>query len=216
MELSPRKRFRAFIAGFKYEILLLALFQHLFIGIVLRDLHNYTRSVWPVTVIILVIASTGVFYGKGRIKNILRVVLGIVVIEFPILLTYYGYPAILMHAVSISYFLFFIYIFYEVLVFLIRPSYINRDIIVAAACGYFLLIEIYVFFLQFLYYGNPASTFMDFVYLSTITITSVGYGDITPALYYSKLSLAILGIAGHFYTVVLMGILIGKFSNANK
>ena len=105
MELSPRKRFRAFIAGFKYEILLLALFQHLFIGIVLRDLPNYTRSVWPVTVIILVIASTGVFYGKGRIKNILRVVLGIVVIEFPILLTYYGYPAILMQAVSISYFL---------------------------------------------------------------------------------------------------------------
>ena len=113
MELSPRKRFRAFIAGFKYEILLLALFQHLFIGIVLRDLPNYTRSVWPVTVIILVIASTGVFYGKGRIKNILRVVLGIVVIEFPILLTYYGYPAILMQAVSISYFLFFIYIFYD-------------------------------------------------------------------------------------------------------
>lgn len=59
-------------------------------------------------------------------------------------------------------------------------GYINTDIISAAACGYFLLIEISVFILQTLEYQNhdsfkginistPASIFMDLVYFCSIT-----------------------------------------------
>jgi hypothetical protein len=108
--------------------------------------------------------------------------------------------------------------------FLIKPSYINIDIISASACGYFLLIEIATFLMQLLFYNDPHSfkgistasnseTFIDFVYFSSITLTSIGFGDILPNAHYTKLLTSFFGIAGQFYTVVLVGILLSKFSS---
>lgn len=54
---------------------------------------------------------------------------------------------------------------------------------------------------------------MDLVYFSSITLTSIGFGDITPSSYHTKLITAFFGIAGQFYVVVLVGILISKFSS---
>jgi hypothetical protein len=49
------------------------------------------------------------------------------------------------------------------------------------------------------------------LYYSTITLTSIGYGDITPNVHYTKLIVSLVGIVGQFYSVVLVGILISKF-----
>ena len=68
----------------KYEFLLIALIQHLFIGIFLRDLYFYTTIVWPINMLILGIASVGVFVGKGKWKNIIRNLLFIIVWALPI------------------------------------------------------------------------------------------------------------------------------------
>ncbi|MEO7960854.1 MAG: ion channel [Ginsengibacter sp.] len=59
---------------------------------------------------------------------------------------------------------------------------------------------------------SPAGIFMDFVYFSSISLTSIGFGDITPTIYYTKLTTSFFGMAGQFYSVVLVGILISKFS----
>ncbi|NBV14140.1 MAG: two pore domain potassium channel family protein, partial [Sphingobacteriia bacterium] len=40
----------------KYEILLIALLQHLFIGVLLNDLPLYTKVIWPINMLILGIA----------------------------------------------------------------------------------------------------------------------------------------------------------------
>ena len=96
----------------------------------------------------------------------------------------------------------------------------------ASACGYFLLIEISTFLLQFFVVQNPnsfkgidssmsAKTYIDLVYFSSITLTSIGFGDITPNTHYTKLITAFFGIAGQFYSVVLVGILISKFTSNN-
>ena len=109
-------------------------------------------------------------------------------------------------------------IFWEVLKFLIKPSYINTDIISASACGYLLLIEICTFLMQFFVYKNPqsfkgldlsspANTYIDLVYFSSVTLTSIGFGDITPNAHHTKLIASLFGIAGQFYSVVLVGIL---------
>ena len=37
----------------KYEILLLALMQHLFIGVFLTDMAFYTHAIWPVNMLFL-------------------------------------------------------------------------------------------------------------------------------------------------------------------
>lgn len=62
-----------------------------------------------------------------------------------------------MQLLSIAYTLFFGFVFYEVIVFLIKPSYINKDIITTSACGYLLLIEISTFLMQSFYYFNTNS-----------------------------------------------------------
>lgn len=218
------RRLLVFFRERKYELLLCALLQHLFIGIVLSDLPAYTKVIWPVNMALLGIFSTGVFIGKSRHKILLRNVLFILTIILPLGLTYATEFLKIMLVLNITYVIFFIFIFLEVWRFLIRPGYINIDIISASACGYLLLIEISVFLFQFFYYqdvhsfkgidiSSPAGTFMDFVYFCSITFTSIGFGDITPNQHHTKLLTALLGILGQFYSVVLVGILISKFSS---
>lgn len=219
---------KAFFNTYKYELLLLALLQHLFVGIIIDDFDCYQKVIWPINMIILGVASVGVFIEKGRWKNIVRNILFILVVLFPIYLPIFGHSQDYFLALNVIYVFFFSFILWEVMKYLIRPSYINTDIIIASACGYLLLLEIIVFIMQFLYYSNtdaikgidstnPSVTFVDLVYFGAITITSIGFGDITPNNHYTKLITAFFGIIGQFYSVVLIGILISKFtSNQNS
>ena len=211
-----------FLQKYKYELLLFALIQHLFIGIFLQDLIFYRDVIWAINMVVLGIASVGVFIEKGKWKNIVRNFLFLLVVLLPIGTPFFGKLPQYFFALNIAYVLFFSFIFSEVVKFLIKPGYINADIISASACGYFLLIEISVFLFQFLFYQNPNSfkgistasnseTFIDLVYFSSITLTSIGFGDITPNAHYTKLLTSLFGIAGQFYTVVLVGILLSKF-----
>lgn len=213
-----------FIQKHKYEFLLFALVQHLFIGIFITDLPSYTQIIWPINMIILGLASVGLFFEKGKLKNRIRNVLLLMVVLLPVFLPIFGKNEGYMFALNLIFSGFFIFIFWEILKFLLRPSYINADVISASACGYMLLIEINTFLFQLCSYGHPdsfkglntadpASTFMDFVYFCSITITSIGFGDITPNTHHTKLITSLFGIIGQFYTVVLVGIIISKFSS---
>ena len=217
------RKLRVLFRKRKYELLLAALVQHLFIGMILPDILSYVNVIWPINMLLLGIASTGVFLEKGRIKKLVRGVLFVAVFGLTL-----ASPVVVntgfMSTLSAVYVVFFAFIFWEIINFLIRPSYIDTDIILASACGYLLLIEISVFLFQTFYYIDPASfrgidtsngavTYIDFVYFSSINFTSIGFGDITPNLYYTKLATALIGIIGQFYSVVLVGILISKFSS---
>ncbi|GGD44382.1 hypothetical protein GCM10011514_05430 [Emticicia aquatilis] len=209
----------------KYELLLFALVQHLFVGIVLRDMDFYVHVIWPINMIIVGIASIGVFIEKGRFKKIIKNTLFLFVFLMPLSLSFIENSPQFMTTISAVYVLFFLFIFLEIIRFLLKPSYINTDIISASACGYFLLIEVNVFLMQIFFYNNSHSikgidmsstsaVYMDLVYFCSITITSIGFGDILPNSHVTKLVTALFGIIGQFYTVVLVGILISKFSSS--
>ncbi len=209
----------------KYELLLFALVQHLFVGIVLRDMDFYVKIIWPINMIIVGIASIGVFIEKGRFKKIIKNTLFLFVFLMPLSLSFIKNSPQFMTTISAVYVLFFLFIFLEIIRFLLKPSYINTDIISASACGYFLLIEVNVFLMQIFFYNNSHSikgldisstsaVYMDLVYFCSITITSIGFGDILPNSHITKLVTALFGIIGQFYTVVLVGILISKFSSS--
>lgn len=200
----------------------MALVAHLYIGIVLKDLHFYTLVIWPINMLVLGVASIGVFIEKGRIKNGIKNFLLVLVIALPMSIPFFDHLHYFMPVLSWVYCLFFGFILLEILKYLIRPSYINTDIISASACGFFLLMEISVFMLQAIFYldpsainnidaSQPATIYMDLVYFSSITVTTIGYGDITPNNYSTRLIVSLLGIISQFYTVVLIGILISKF-----
>ena len=219
---------KKFLQNYKYEILLFALIQHLFFGIFLTDMGFYTKVIWPVNMLILGVSSAGIFIEKDKWKQIIKAILTIGAVAFPLCVPLFGSNPIFMTALNLSLAVFYLFIFIEVLRFLMKPSYINRDIITASACGYFLLIEISVFLFQIFYYenlnsfkgintefsvANSANVFMDLVYYCTITLTSIGFGDITPNSHVTKLLTSFLGVTGQFYSVVLVGILISKFSS---
>jgi Ion channel len=194
---------------------------------VLRNLDFYAKVIWPINMLILGVASIGIFIEKERWKNILRNILFLLVLVLPIALPFFKHQHYFMTVLNISYVVFFSFIFFEIIKFLIRPGYINADIISAAACGYLLLLEISVFLMQFFFYSDaasfkgidpssPSTVFTDLVYFCSITLTSIGFGDITPGTHYTKLATSLFGIAGQFYSVVLVGILISKFSSTTE
>lgn len=216
-------RFNNFINCNKYEFLLLGLLQHLFIAIFLTDLEFYSQVVWPINMAIVGVTSVGVFSGKSKKEIYFKNFLLAVVIILPVFPSLFRNSGTFLIAVSVIYVIFFGFIFYEVFRFLVRPDAYTTDVLSAAGCGYLLLIEIFSFLFQFLLYsdphcmnvkmnGNVAETFIDLVYFTTISLATIGYGDIAPTAHYTKLITALMGLIGTFYTVVLTGILISNFA----
>lgn len=212
-----------FLNKYKYEVLLGGLAQHLFIGIFLADTGLYTRMIWSINMLVVGITTVGTFTDKSTWRNYTRIVLFTISFALPLIYALNGTFPYFLEVVSATYFLYFLLIFWEVIRFLIKPSYINTDIIVAALCGFFLMIELNVFFIQFLYYlnpdsiahidpTNPATVYIDLVYFSSIIQTTIGFGDILPTTPNTKLATALFGILGQFYSVVLVGILLSKFT----
>ncbi len=221
------RKLRLFFYKRKYELLLFGLLQHLYIGIFLVNLDWYAQVIWPINMLILGWTSVGIFNEKGRWKRNVRTILMISVVVLPISLSFLNDVPYFMDMLSIIYVIFFAFIFYEVMRFLLRPSYINADIILAAACGYLLLIEMCVFLMQLLYYqdptslnnvsnAGPAATYIDLVYFASIVQSTIGFGDITPNAHHTKLAVSFFGVVGQFYSVVLVGILISKFASATR
>lgn len=216
-----------FLKKYKYELLLFGLFQHLFMALFIGNLDTYRYYFWPANMILLGFTSFGVYLEHNKKRLLILRILIITMCSTPVLSYFVGFSSNVLIFLSFSYVAFFAYVFYEVLRFLFKPSYINQDIILASGCGYLLLIEIATFTQQAIFYfgsaaykgldiSHPTATFVDFVYFSTITITSIGFGDILPNTHYAKLLTALIGIVGQFYTVVLVGILISKFTSRKE
>ncbi len=215
-----------YIKNRRYELLLFTLLLHLFNAVILINLSIYIDIFWPLDMLLLGIGSYGIFSERTAVVKVIKNILFSGVMGITILYCFTGIrvPHV-MTLLTVVYVAFFIFIFIEVLRFLLKPGYINKDIVVASICGYLLLIEASLFLLQLIYYSiadsfkgidgtNSATVFIDFVYYSTITLTSIGFGDILPTHYISKLLTAITGIAGQLYAVVLVGVIISKYTSA--
>lgn len=218
-----RSRILDFLADHKYEVLLVALVQHLYVGILLPDPHYYGRVIWPINMLVLGIAGIGIFLDQSKWKKRLKSILFYIVFVIPLTYPLLGHIETFSLVLSTVYCFYFTFLFVEIIRFLIRPSYVNVDIISACACGYLLLIEIQAFLFLIIYFvipgsfseletSAPGSLFIDMVYFSSITMTTIGFGDITPDTHQSRLLVSLFGVAAQFYSVVLIGILISKFS----
>lgn len=221
------KVFTILLRDRKYELLFIGLVQHLFVGIFVHDFEFYVRILWPVNMVILAALSSGLFLENDNWFNRLKIPLFLAVILFPIGLSFFGHIPGYFTALSITYILFYIVLFIQVFRYMIRPSYINIDLITSAVCGFLLLIEIFVFVAYLFIHldpqsfsnvdmSNPPSIFTDLVYYCSVTLTTIGYGDITPFSHQTKLTSAVFGIAGQLYQVLLVGVLISKFTNRTK
>ncbi|MBS4058990.1 MAG: two pore domain potassium channel family protein [Bacteroidetes bacterium] len=116
---------------------------------------------------------------------------------------------------------FFLFIIYSLSRFLFQAKTVNVQVILITINIYLLMGLIFGNISLLLYQQDPAAyrfpeyitkpAFVDFVYYSFITMSTVGYGDITPAIRQSQFFAYLTAITGQLYVAVVLGIIIGKY-----
>ena len=101
-----------------------------------------------------------------------------------------------------------------------KSATVTIDVIYAAISGYImigLISSILCWFIYTLYPGSYNINFehsfriMDFTYYAIVTMSTLGYGDITPQTVQSESLAILITLIGQFYMTVLMALLIGKY-----
>lgn len=59
--------------------------------------------------------------------------------------------------------------------------------------------------------GDAAAGFHDYLYFSFVTLTTLGYGDITPVSAFAKSLTIVIAISGQLYLTILIAMLVGKY-----
>ena len=116
--------------------------------------------------------------------------------------------------------LFFAILSYEVFRQMVNEKEITPSIIFAAFDCYLLLGMLGAMLFSLLMVIDPnaftnidadANLFNKMIYFSFITLTSIGFGDISPQSMLAEKITAFYGLISHFYSVVIVGIIVGKY-----
>ena len=59
--------------------------------------------------------------------------------------------------------------------------------------------------------SDAAAGFHDYLYFSFVTLTTLGYGDITPVSAFAKSLTIVIAICGQLYLTILIAMLVGKY-----
>lgn len=134
----------------------------------------------------------------------------------------------------IDYLFLFIYVIFVTVTMIIhiaRSKTVTLTLIISSVNGYFLLgylgalllanaeiLQKFVFLEEtaaISFAGSPGSGFHDFMYFSFVTLTTLGYGDVTPVSHMAKSVTLIIAISGQMYMTILIAMLVGKYLARN-
>lgn len=99
----------------------------------------------------------------------------------------------------------------------VKSENVNLRVILEAIIGYlligvmFTLTNTIISAIQPSSFNIPDPHIADYVYYSFITLTTIGYGDITPDTDFAKLSSIFFGLCGQLYLTIIMAVIIGMF-----
>jgi len=138
----------------------------------------------------------------------------------------------LLHTIDyIATFLFLLLVVVFIVRHIARKKEVDAAIIVSSINGYLLLGVLWALLLHSAYVlestipGNAPSmdfpggghpTYYEFVYFSFITMTTLGYGDITPVSPAARSLSLLVAISGQFYMTLLVALLVGKYLATKK
>ena len=115
--------------------------------------------------------------------------------------------------------LFFLFIIINILGFISRQDEVTKDLIIGAAVVYLLMADMWAFVYQILETLRPGSFAVPdgplqnsqllFDYYSLVTITTLGYGDVTPLTSVASTLSTLEAIVGQLYLVIMVAWLVG-------
>jgi hypothetical protein len=115
---------------------------------------------------------------------------------------------------------FFLYIVFHLVRQVARSREVNADVILESINGY-LLVGLSGSVLLALVYRIQESSFAfaaegpkqlsEFIYYGFITLTTIGYGEITPISGLARLLAIFTGISGQLYIAIIIATLVGKY-----
>jgi len=120
--------------------------------------------------------------------------------------------------------IYFIYILVILIIQLIKSKVIDVEIIMESINIYLLIGLVGAIILNLTNQFIPGSInaipletsqFHEYLYFSFVTLTTLGYGDISPTLPFAKSVIVILAIIGQFYFAIIMAFLISKMFSQN-
>ncbi len=127
----------------------------------------------------------------------------------------------------ISTFLFLVAIVVLMIRHIARSRDVTPTIIISSINGYLLLgvlsavllaisnvVHHYVFTPEsqaIIFPGQSAPQFSEYLYFSFVTLTTLGYGDVTPVSYLARSTTVLIAVTGQLYMTILIAMLVGKF-----
>ena len=164
-----------------------------------------------------------VFHHKKRLRYI---ILGIIIISAALDLFANNFSFIQTKSWhGILYLVFFSLVVKEVYIEVLYVKTVSTEMLAAALCGFVLLCQIatFLFYLTDIYSphsfantGEGRNILINLNYFSFTTLLTIGFGDIVPISLIAKRAVMFIGLMGHFYTVFVTGIIIGKYLSANR
>lgn len=154
-----------------------------------------------------------------------------IVLMIPCLLTLWWQPPISEpwdHNIGyLLYILFILYICLHIGRYLVETDEINTDMVLAAICVYLLIGLMWAFIYLMIETSSPGSitfpshnsegaTYSLFVYFSYVTLTTLGYGEITPVSEVSQSWTVLESIVGQLYLTIVIARMIGLIISRRK
>ncbi|MGI9283796.1 MAG: ion channel [Pseudomonadales bacterium] len=131
------------------------------------------------------------------------------------------------YLVNLSQIVFFAYILVVLIDYVLSRQLVILDIIFAVMCAYLILVSAWMFVYSCIELSIPDSfslpetegyqaQLQEFLYYSFVTLSTLGYGDITPLTSYAKSWSIIEAIIGQFYLAIVLARLVGlRISSCN-
>lgn len=214
------------LSTYRYEFLMVALLMLIFNKVFVLNNEIYLDYVWPFNMVIISIASFGIFIEHNKSVKTVRNILGIISISMPFGFMFFSSNIWFSELLTLFFIIYYGFIFAEVMYQITMTREVRINVIIGSFCGFMLLSMIALFAyllieLNFpnsfhgISYGNISLIYNELSYFSFITLTSIGFGDIYPITDMSRLITAFFGMTGQFYMVAVVGIIVSKFTTLN-
>jgi voltage-gated potassium channel len=205
---------------YKYSLFLFGLFAFFFLPSFFPD--RLQSLLTTILFVGLIITSILLVESKSKFKRGIVLLTGLVGILILLSDRFMDVPAAIRLAGYLILVIMFFTLFHELLIQIFKSEKITLNVVLGAFSGYVMIGIIGFFVIYGLYLIQPGSykisgePINDLFYYSFITLSTIGYGDISPLTIPAKNIAVILGLVGQFYNAIVMAAIIGKFLQSDS